>query len=365
MGNREIFRKAVSALEVGTNVGLVTVVATVGSTPGKVGYKMLVTRCVGDTVGTIGGGFVEARIIVMIRNMLTAGVTGRVVRIDLGNTPRQEEGICGGSVEMLVETLDAGSLPLFRALSVAAEHDEEGLLVSVTSGDMLPQKAYVANGGELVASIGGRLTPALVAAMLETVKGGDSMQVSCGAIEAFVERLSVPPRVVIFGAGHLACHLCMYAKSLGFRVTIYDDRSDYANRQRFADADEVIVGDFANALDTACVDADSYVVVVTRGHAWDEMVLEQVVRANVRYIGMIGSRRKTATILANLRYRGIPDHLLNRVYSPIGLAIGAITPEEIALSIASELVKIRRLGPEAPVVHMASFRMCGDAGSKP
>ena len=142
-------------------------------------------------------------------------------------------------------------------------------------------------------------------------------------------------------------------------MIVCDDRSEYANAGRFPDADKIVVRDFERVFDGMQVDDGSYIVIVTRGHTCDEVVLERALKTPARYIGMIGSRRKTLTILEKLRARGVPQESLDRVYSPVGLAIGAVTPEEIALSIVCELVKIRRLGDEPPGGHMTLSRREG------
>lgn len=190
-------------------------------------------------------------------------------------------------------------------------------------------------------------------------------RLSCGGMDVFVQSVAPSPPVVLFGAGHLAVFISKYAKSVHFRVTVVDDRPEYANSERFPEADGILVEDFGHVLDRIEVDGSSYVVIVTRGHAWDETVLEQVVKTGARYIGMIGSRRKTQTILERLRHKGIPEETLKRVYSPIGLGIGAVTPEEIALSIVCELVKIRRLGHGPGIGHMTLSYSATPPGANP
>ncbi len=162
--------------------------------------------------------------------------------------------------------------------------------------------------------------------------------------------------MVLCGAGHVSYYIARYARGVHFRVIVCDDRSEYANPQRFADADEIVVVDVDRPFDRIRIDDCSYIVIVTRGHTQDAMALEQALKTPARYIGMIGSRRKTLTILEKLREQGVPQEQLDRVYSPIGISIGAVTPEEIALSIVCELVKIRRLGDEPGAGHMTLSR---------
>ncbi len=354
MDNPNVFRSVASMLEGGQSVALVTVIATTGSTPGKVGYKMLVSGD-GATVGTVGGGLVEAKMIDEARHMLDRPAS-RLFRFDLGETPDDEKGICGGSVEFLVETFDGTALPLFRELATAAGGADAGVLVSVVAPDGLPRKFRLEHG-ERADAAGTGLSQEVAAAIREAATSNQAAtKVSAGAMDVFIETLAVQPTLVLFGAGHLSYDIARLAGLVHFRVVVCDDRPEYANPARFPDVDEIVIEDFTRALDRIPIDSRSYLVIVTRGHKHDQIVLEQAVRTGARYIGMIGSKRKTLTLLEKLRKKGIPDELLNRVYSPVGLSIGAVTPQEIALSIVCELVKIRRLGDGAQVEHMTLSR---------
>jgi xanthine dehydrogenase accessory factor len=263
-------------------------------------------------------------------------------------------------VEFLIETFDKTALPLFRELSAVADRNDDGVLISLLSPGGLPRKIRLTNPEQVEAGTDGVLSEEVAVAVKEVAATGNpGIRVSAGAVQAFVEPLAQPPTVVLCGAGHLSYYIARYAQSVHFRVVVYDERDEYANRERFPEADEVIAGGFNGIFDRVRIDADSYIVIVTRGHKCDEIVLEQAVRTQARYIGMIGSRQKTRLLLQKLRNKGIPSGLLDRVYSPIGLAIGAVTPQEIALSIVCELVKVRRLGDEPGIGHMT---VCGREG---
>jgi xanthine dehydrogenase accessory factor len=171
-------------------------------------------------------------------------------------------------------------------------------------------------------------------------------------VEIFIEPVLEEPMVFLFGAGHLSYHICRYAKSVNFRVTVCDDRAEFANKNRFPDADNIVVESFETVFDRIEVNRNSYIVIVTRGHESDQTVLEKAVKTDAKYTGMIGSKKKTTTILKRLQEKGIPQEALRRVYSPIGISIGAVTPQEIALSIVCELTKIRRLGDAPRPKHM-------------
>jgi len=358
MDNLAVFHKAVSTLEREQPIGLVTVIAATGSTPGKVGYKMLVLGDNAGTVGTVGGGLLESRMIDEARRMLSQP-RSCVFHFELGETPDDEKGICGGAVEFLIETFDGTALPLFRELSTAVADGRGGVLVSILSPDGVPRKFHL-QGVEQMEAGGIQFSPEIATAIRDAGASGETgRKVSAGTMDVFLESLSVRPEVVLFGAGHLSYHIARLAKSVHFRVTVCDDRSEYANRQRFPDADEIVVEDIARVFDRVRISEDSYLVIVTRGHKCDEIVLEQAVRTKARYIGMIGSKRKTLLLLEKLADKGVPKDLLDRVYSPVGISIGALTPEEIALSIVCELVKVRRVGDEPAVGHMTISRHGG------
>jgi len=349
MDHGSIFRQAADLLASGHCVALATVTETVGSTPGKVGYKMLIVDGTSAPIGTVGGGAVESDTVRMARGMLGRRAC-RVVRYNLDTTRKADMGICGGQVELLIESFDASDAPFFKAVSDAVQQGRDAAIISIMESETGPQKALIADGKVLAATgTGGRL----VAMDTPGLRADKTAKMVADACRLFVESLGVRPHLVIFGAGHLGAFLAHYAAGLGFRVTVVDDRPQYANAERLPDADRIVVSEFDNAVQAASLDGDGYAVVVTRGHTHDEIVLEQCLAIGPKYVGMIGSTRKTAAILVNLRNKGIPQALLDTVYSPIGLSIGAVTPQEIALSIAAELVKIRRAGPDAAVTHMS------------
>ena len=277
----------------------------------------------------------------------------RLFHFDLGGTPDDEKGICGGSIDLLVEAFDSTAWPLFAELLEAAKGEERAVVVSLIASDGLPRKLLVKNVEQIGAGEGGFSQEVVTALKQAAVSEEAGIRISAGGMDVFIEPLVLRPRLVLFGAGHVAGHIARFAKSVRFRVTVCDDRPEYANAERFPEAEEIVLDDFSRAFDGIRIDGHSYIVIVTRGHRHDEIVLERAVRTDARYIGMIGSRRKTLTLLENLRTKGAPQERLDRVYAPIGIAIGAVTAEEIALSIVCELVKVRRLGDEAGVGHMA------------
>ena len=163
-----------------------------------------------------------------------------------------------------------------------------------------------------------------------------------GTLEVFIEPVIPPAELVIFGGGHVALSLCKLAHLAGFEVTVVDDRESYANRERFPDAVQVIAADFEAAIATLRPSASSFLVIVTRGHRDDMRVLAWAVKTSARYVGMIGSRRKVLSLYDELAKEGIEPELFKSVHAPIGLDIGAVTPEEIAVAIVAEMIAVRR-----------------------
>jgi xanthine dehydrogenase accessory factor len=161
-------------------------------------------------------------------------------------------------------------------------------------------------------------------------------------MEGFIEPLDPSPRLFVVGAGHVSQHVARMAADVGFRVHVLDDRETFANRERFPGAHEVIVADIAAFLAAADLPSTAYVVVVTRGHTHDFSAMRALAGRPLRYVGMIGSRAKVARIFDALAADGAPADWLAGVRAPIGLQIGAVTPEEIAVSIVAELVAVRR-----------------------
>ena len=170
----------------------------------------------------------------------------------------------------------------------------------------------------------------------------DTGLVCGGTLEIFIEPVLPPALLYIFGAGHVAYNLYKVATVAGFEVVVIDDRESYANRERFPDAREVIAEDFEAVTARIAVPESSYIVIVTRGHRDDMRVLRWAVNANARYLGMIGSKRKTISIYKELEKEGIPAEKFANVHAPVGLEIGAVTPEEIAVAIVAEMIAERR-----------------------
>ena len=163
-----------------------------------------------------------------------------------------------------------------------------------------------------------------------------------GEMKVFIDILQPKEEVLIFGAGHIAVCVSKLAKTVGFKVTIIDDRKEFANQDRFPEADEIIAEEIEEALTHLNITPSTYIIILTRGHLKDEEVLGSVIRSNAAYIGMIGSRKKNATVFRHLEGQGISQDELAKVHAPIGIDIKAQTPEEIAVSIMAEIIQAKR-----------------------
>jgi xanthine dehydrogenase accessory factor len=183
----------------------------------------------------------------------------------------------------------------------------------------------------------------------------DTGLVCGGTLEIFIEPVLPPALLYIFGAGHVAYNLYKVATIAGFEVVVVDDRESYANRERFPDAREVIADDFEAVTSKLGLCEGAYIVIVTRGHRDDMRVLRWAVNAGARYLGMIGSRRKTISIYKELEKEGIPADKFANVHAPVGLEIGAVTPEEIAVAIVAEMIAERRHAATTVASKMYSY----------
>ena len=220
-------------------------------------------------------------------------------------------------------------------------------------------KMLVGKDGLIVGTIGGGITEAkVIEEVKQSLKEGkgklityhltkeqaalDGGAICGGDMKVFIDVLQPKEEVLIFGAGHIAVCVSRLAKMVGFKVTVVDSRKEFANQDRFPDADEIIAEDTEKALTHLKITPSTYIIVLTRGHLKDEEVLGSVIKSGAAYIGMIGSRKKNSTVFQHLEEQGISAQELKEVHAPIGVDIGAQTPEEIAVSIMAEIIQVRK-----------------------
>jgi len=283
--------------DAGEAVALCTVVAARGSTPQAAGARMLLLGD-GKTIGTLGGGCVEAEVRQQAIKLLLAGES-KLLTFKLDHDYGWDDGlICGGAMDIYVETL--------RRADEAKRYRDA----------------------------------------LDALRRGESVEVEVaydvdGAPKTFRETLDPPAKLLIVGAGHVGQALAALASSVQFHVAVLDDRSDCASAERFPSAERHIA-EIEATLRGWPIDAQTYIVIVTRGHRHDGKALAAVIDSPAKYLGLIGSKRKVKTIFEDLIAQGASLEKLLKVHAPIGFEIGAVTVPEIAVSIAAELVAVRR-----------------------
>jgi xanthine dehydrogenase accessory factor len=251
-----------------------------------------------------------------------------------------------GAVATIVNV--RGSIPSFKTAKILVRDD--GSIVGTIGGGCVEADVWQA-AREVMESE----KPRTLTFDLNQDPKYDTGLVCGGTLEIFVEPILPPALLYVFGAGHVAVNLCKVASNAGFELIVTDDRTSYATKERFPAACEVHALDFDEAMRKLEPNEASYIVIVTRGHRDDMRILRWAVQTRARYVGMIGSKRKVIEISKTLEKEGVPAHLFDRVHAPVGLDIGAITPEEIAVAITAELIAIRRHADKG-LPHMSWFR---------
>jgi xanthine dehydrogenase accessory factor len=325
---------------------LATIIFQQGSTPRTAGTRMLITA-EQEIFGTIGGGLLEGETMATAAAM-SGQEPGRYLIFDLTNEDAANtEMICGGRVKVLCDYIrpDAENQALFSAWHTELAHGRKAMLVTIISGN----ETEVEHIGHVLLFSDHRvqgsfeISDELREELTALVNQVGQVQVLNRQGRLFVvDPGQTAPTLYIFGAGHVAQPTAHLAAMVGFSVVVLDDRSDFANTARFPEARATrVLSNFETAFAGQAVNAESYVIIVTRGHLHDRTVLAQALKTPAAYIGMIGSRRKRDTIYDRLREDGYSKADIARVHCPIGLSIGADTPEEIGVSIVAELIAVR------------------------
>jgi len=354
---KDIDAEIINALEAKEQLALATIINRVGSAPREAGAKYLVKKD-GTAIGSIGGGCVEADVWQEARRAMEKG-EGNVLHFNLTSEQLAEGGlICGGNIDIFLEPIMEDSLNIYREVLKVRQQGGSGILATVISVDgCYPKgegiKAFIKASGEKTGSLfWGKDLEEKILGEAERVLRGRKIEIlaisseeadhPCKKIEVLLEPIISEPTVYIFGAGHISQQLVPLVKKVHFKAVVIDDREMFANQDRFPDADEVIVTEFEKAFEQLTIDQSSYIVIVTRGHLYDGLILGNAVKTDARYIGMIGSKKKIQTLYQILLKKGIPNEALDKVHAPIGLDIHSETPEEIAVSIVAQLIMKRR-----------------------
>lgn len=339
-------------IEDGVPVALATIIDTSGSTPQVPGFSALFTAR-GLGLGTLGGGILEKDAEARAKAGLEAG-RSQLYTYALDADPNTPEGaICGGSARILIDAAPAVHAPAVRALCESQRARIPGVLATHISGPdenpvlrrrWIPERQEgPAARGSMAAGLRGPVASVLERRRARLFRGGDLQPGSePGSGVVFLEPIFPLPRLVIAGAGHIGKAVAHLGHRLEFEVTVIDDRPEFANAENLPDADSIIVGDIGSSMAELDPGPETYIVIATRGHRHDGEALRACISASCAYLGMIGSRTKITLMRDRFLDEGwASPGLWGRVHAPIGIEIGSQTVEEIAISIAAQLVEVR------------------------
>ena len=293
-----------------------------GSLPMSATAKMLVTAG-GARFGTVGGGCLEAEIVERAMDVIERRVPA-LSRHSLNAELAGDYGLtCGGTAEIFIEPVfvDATLASVYTRAAAVVARGDRAIMETALDWSAGPRKT--------VRELDGRDSRT------------DAPEFENGM---FIEPITGKPRLVVFGGGHVGARVAEAAAFAGWRVTVVDDRPDFADATRLPFAERAVVCDFHDVLSAVGLDADSYVVIATRGHQHDVVLAAQLAPRPLRYLGMLGSRRKVALTAKVLREWDVSEGDISRMHAPVGMPIGADTPEEIAVSVVAEMIAVRRAG---------------------
>ena len=356
-----VFRAALEELKAGRQAVIASVVKTSGSTPQKPGAKLLV-RADGSGVGTLGGGCVEGDIWFAAKQLMKRGGAAEMRDYVLNEDLAARDGlVCGGTMYFLIDPLrgpEASSYGQFASEVLAAyEGGKPVAIVNLmvppagSNGVRVGAKLLVREDGTAGGSLG-------LLELDEEAKrrardlmalGKTDYVISPTGAEYFIEAYTTPPTLVIAGGGHVSKALAPIAKSVGFRLFVVDDRPEFASPERFPEAEIVKVVAYASGFKDLPINPNTFIVVATRGHRYDDAALAAALETPASYVGLLGSRRKTVLIYEELLKRGFTVDRLRAVRSPIGLDVAARTPAEIAISVMAEILMFRLGGHGGPM----------------
>ncbi|MBA2261433.1 MAG: XdhC family protein [Solirubrobacterales bacterium] len=357
---REILDEVMGWLDAGVPVGLATVVEVRESAPRQPGAAMAVTPG-GGVAGSVSGGCVEGAVFEVAQRVL-AGEAARLEHYGISDEQAFSVGLtCGGEIDVFVEPIDRVRVPFVDTLADRIRGEQPAAVATVLDGPRAGAKALV-TPEEVHGSTG---SEGLDVAVVDDARGllaqgitairhyGPDGERRIDDVAVFVQSFAPRPRMLVFGAIDFAAAMARAGSFLGYRVTVCDAREVFATAQRFPDADEVVVEWPHRYLERTAVDARTVICVLTHDPKFDVPLLEAALRTDAAYVGAMGSRRTHDERVERLRELGLPEAQLERVASPIGLDLGARTPEETAVSIAAEIIQRRWEGSGRPLADTA------------
>lgn len=334
-------------------VVLATIIRQTGPAPRERGTKCLIMED-GSLIETIGGGQLEARTLQAAKEVFATRLPHELQFVLKGRDVAETDMLCGGEVSVFLEPVLPGDerlLVFLRQFKELLDKGESGILATVldkSAWEKEPvRKVFLSSGGAVIAGAGlvwlEDLLRQKAAEILESKQPCILLLKDDSGVErrVYVEPVVSAAVAYVFGGGHVSRQIVPLAALVGFRVEVIDDRPEFCRPDDFPDAEALHQLSFEKVTSSLSVDGFSYLVIVTRGHIHDKTVLSQALRTKARYVGMIGSRRKKEIVFKALLAEGFTREDLARVYSPIGLDIGAQTPAEIAVSIVAEMIAVR------------------------
>lgn len=319
-----------------------SIISQNGSTPRSAGSKMIITE--DGILATIGGGGMEGEVIQCARSQVLKDRKTRILYYDMSGTESATLGlVCGGTCEVLLAYGSEAYQQLFEA---AAEAELAGVpawmcyvIDDDPDSDAPFQMLVNVDGKKLVGTFteNPNFSREMLLSPIRVAVHGDHVE----GIRYIADDVGSAPRLYLFGAGHVSCEVAKIAVNIGFHVIVIDDRDDFANAERFPDCEVAVIDSFTDMPDFPA-DENSYVVIMTRGHAYDQDVLRWALGKKPFYLGMIGSKSKRDGLYQRLNREGYPMEQLLAVKCPIGLTINAETPAEIAVSVMAEVIAQRR-----------------------
>jgi len=348
---RSIYQTILEQIRLGSKTVLATVVRTSGSTPQKPGSSAFFGET-GLLAGTVGGGLLEGEVQHIAQSVVISETSDHFY-FNLDSEQGEEGAICGGEAEVLIDATPSAHLNTMEAMEEALSLRHEGYLLTVVSkkheqGRIIARYWIGAQVDEkLPAEINPVLREAIPGHLKQAVRYGftevEFHPTSTGLSDmAFLEHIKPMPHIIIAGAGHVGKALAHLASLLEFEVTVVDDREEYANALNLPDADHLVVKEIGSAFEEIEAGPDTYIVIVTRGHEHDAEALKPCIGSNATYIGMIGSTHKVQVMKQKfLENSWATPEQWSEVHTPIGMAIGSKTVQEIAISIAAQLVEVR------------------------
>jgi xanthine dehydrogenase accessory factor len=351
---KEIYPKIIELFEMNRFSVLATIISRSGSAPRDVGTKFLILED-GSFVGTIGGGILENAVLEESKKVFASRLPECFSYSLEGTDISGPEMLCGSDMELFLEPLSPDNLNhlhIFKEIMDIIRRGGSGILATVIDPGrwylgQIP-KMFLRTNGQKMGSLLGiqEIEESIMGMMNQLLKEKQPVTLKCkddegNRLDIFVEPVISDPILYLFGGGHVSGQVVPLANRVGFKVVVIDDRPEFSMSEIFPEAEEVHNYPFESVMDRLPINESSYIVIITRGHSYDKEVLVQALKTPAVYIGMIGSRRKLSIIYNKLLEEGFTKEQLDQVHSPIGIKIGAETPEEIAVSIVAELIKVR------------------------